>query len=249
MLKNVEKMKAVIDKKSPQEMLGWAIETFGIEKVALASSMGAEDQVLTDMLCKLKVAGTLAHHSNIFTLDTGRLPQETYDVITETNKKYGILIEMLFPDTLEVQKMETEKGPNLFYDSVENRKKCCQIRKINPLKKKLETLEIWICGLRKDQAVTRASVEKFEWDKDNGLIKLNPLAEWTNEQVWDYLKTHNVPYNKLHDNGYPSIGCAPCTRPIKAGEHIRDGRWWWENPETKECGLHLKDGKLIKKGI
>lgn len=247
MLKNVEKMKEQINQKSPQEMLVWAVAEFGFEKVALASSMGAEDQVLTDMLCKLKVKGTLEHHSNIFTLDTGRLPQETYDAISETNKKYGIKIEMLFPDTDAVQKLETEKGPNLFYDSVENRKECCQIRKLGPLKQKLATLEVWICGLRKDQAVTRASVEKFEWDKDNGQIKLNPLADWTNEQVWEYIKSNKVPYNKLHDNGYPSIGCAPCTRAVKPGEHIRAGRWWWENPETKECGLHVKDGKLVRK--
>ena len=247
MLKNVEKMKATINKKTPEEMLSWAIETFTAEKIALASSMGAEDQVLTDMLCKQKAFGGSTKCTCIFTLDTGRLPQETYDVIAETNKKYGIRIEMLFPNTEDIQKMETSKGPNLFYESIENRKECCRMRKIVPLQKKLKTLEVWICGLRKDQAVTRASVEKFEWDKDNGIIKLNPLAEWTTAQVWDYLKTNKVPYNKLHDNGYPSIGCAPCTRAVQAGEYIRAGRWWWESPESKECGLHVKDGKLVKK--
>ncbi len=223
---------------SAPEIVRRAVDRFRNGEIALASSFGAEDQVLTDMLVKT------GKKISIFTLDTGRLPQETYDAIEATRKHYQIEIEVLFPETRAVEMMEKEFGPNLFYNSIDNRKKCCAIRKVGPLKKKLSTLKAWVCGLRREQSLTRQEVRVIEWDEAFGLIKINPLAEWREEQVWEYLREYNVPYNLLHDRGYPSIGCAPCTRAIKPGEDIRAGRWWWETPEQKECGLHLKNGLM-----
>ena len=221
-----------LSRKSPEEIIKWAIDFFGVENIALASSLGAEDQVLTDMILKINP------RVQISTLDTGRLPQETYDTIEKTMKHYNMKYEILFPKADDVEKMEEEYGPDLFFESIKNRKKCCGIRKVEPLKKKLATLKAWICGLRRGQAVTRKDIEKIEWDDTFRLVKLNPLADWNEEQIWKYIKEYNVPYNKLHDKGYPSIGCAPCTRAIKPGEDIRRGRWWWEESIQKECGLH-----------
>ena len=209
--------------------------------VALATSFGAEDQVLTDMLCR---AGGQV---KVFTLDTGRLPEETYEVMEATRRRYGIEIDVLFPDRRQVEAMVRERGPNLFYESVENRKRCCSVRKIEPLKRGLAGLDAWICGLRKSQSVTRSDMEAVAWDGQFGLIKICPLADWSDDEVWQYIRRHNVPYNKLHGAGYPSIGCAPCTRPVEAGEDIRKGRWWWEYPEHKECGLHLGTAKKTSK--
>ncbi len=210
-------------------------------RIGLATSFGIEDQVLTDMLYKID------KDILIFTLDTGRLHQETYDVMQATMKKYEIKIKVLFPDSKDVEDIVNEKGPNLFYDSVENRKQCCFVRKIKPLRRMLSQLDVWICGLRKSQSAIRSSLDKIEFDSSNGLIKINPLADWSEEQIWDYIQSNKVPYNKLHDKGFPSIGCVPCTRAIEKGEDIRAGRWWWENPKTKECGLHKVGNKLIRK--
>jgi phosphoadenosine phosphosulfate reductase len=215
----------------PAQLLSVLLEQFG-DKVALASSFGAEDQVLTDMLCKI------SNSCHIFTLDTERLHQETYDAMEATREKYGVTINVLFPDRQSVEAMVNEQGPNLFYKSIENRKRCCGVRKLEPLTRHLATLDAWIVGLRKEQSVTRGDLERIAWDSANGLIKINPLLDWTTNQVWDYIKSNDVPYNKLHDQGFPSIGCAPCTRAVKEGEDIRAGRWWWEKPEHKECGLH-----------
>ncbi len=202
-------------------------------KIALSSSMAAEDQVLTDMVYKIRP------DTEIFSLDTGRLPQETYDVIEKTNAKYGIKIKMMFPDRRLLEVMLLDEGPNSFYHSLENRKNCCHVRKIEPLKRALQDKQAWICGLRKEQSITREDLEPIQWDSLFNIIKLSPLLDWSTEQVWDYIKENDVPYNALHDKGYPSIGCAPCTRAVKDGQDIRAGRWWWENPEQKECGLHL----------
>lgn len=218
---------------SANELLELALLRFG-DKIALASSFSAEDQVMLDMLAKI------SDKPRVFTLDTGRLPQETYDLIEKTRERYNIEIEMLFPDNKQVEDMVRQNGPNLFYNSIENRKLCCNVRKIEPLKKKLATLGAWICGLRSEQSATRVKLERVEVDYNFKLIKISPITDWSTEQIWDYVKTNNVPYNKLHDIGYPSIGCECCTRAIKPGEDIRAGRWWWESPEHKECGLHLK---------
>jgi len=210
-------------------------------KIALASSLSVEDQVVTDMLSKISGA------PNIFTLDTGRLPQATYDLIDLTREKYGFDIKITFPDTAQAQEMINTKGVNSFYKSVENRKECCRIRKVIPLQKELAKLDAWITGLRKEQSVTRDALERVDFDAGNGLFKVNPLADWSETEVWDYIKANKIPYNALHDKGYPSIGCEPCTRAIAEGEDVRAGRWWWETPEQKECGLHMVDGKLTKK--
>ena len=202
-------------------------------KVALSSSFGAEDMVLIDMLMRVDP------QARIVTLDTGRLPQETYNVMDAVREKYGARIEVFFPQAEAVQAMVGEHGLNLFYHSVEFRKMCCGVRKMEPLKRALAGLDAWITGLRRDQSVTRTAVHKIEWDEGNQLVKVNPLADWTHDDVWKYIREHNVPYNALHDRGYPSIGCGPCTRAVEPGEHERSGRWWWEHPETKECGLHV----------
>ncbi len=183
---------------------------------------------------------THAPDVGIFTIDTGRLPQETYDAMQATIAKYDFRYDVLFPDAQQVAELVGEYGPNLFYDSADLRKKCCDIRKVVPLKKKLGTLKAWICGLRKEQSVTRSDVAAVEWDAANGLVKINPIIDWTGDQVWEYIKKNEIPYNKLHDKGYPSIGCAPCTRAVAPGEDVRAGRWWWEDPQHKECGLHKR---------
>ena len=201
-------------------------------KTAFSTSLGAEDQVLTDMISG---ADPLVR---IFTLDTGRLFQETYDLIHITEKKYGIKIRLYFPDAERVENMVNGKGVNLFYESVENRKLCCHIRKIVPLQRALEGMKVWISGVRREQSVTRQETELVEWDESRQVIKLSPLIDWKESKVWEYLEENRIPFNELHQKGFSSIGCQPCTRAIKAGESVRSGRWWWELPENKECGLH-----------
>lgn len=227
--------KDVLEGKTAQEILQWFFDNVGIENVALASSLGIEDQVLTDMVMKI------SPKARVFTLDTGRLHQETYSVMDKTSMRYGFHYELMFPDAKKVEEMVAENGVNLFYESVEKRKLCCNVRKVVNLKKKLAELDGWISGLRREQAVTRTNIHILEWDESNNLLKLNPLAAWTEEQVWDYIKQEAVPYNKLFDKGFTSIGCMPCTRAIEKGEDIRAGRWWWEAPEHKECGLHVRN--------
>jgi phosphoadenosine phosphosulfate reductase len=223
--------------KTPQEVLKWSLDNLH-PKIALASSFGAEDVVVIDMLMKINPK------ARIFTLDTGRLNQETYDVMDEIRKKYNINIEVMFPDQNETEQMVRVNGMNLFYDSIGNRKLCCGIRKVHPLNRMLATLDGWITGLRADQTEVRLKSNRIEIDEQHdGIIKVNPIIEWTWEQTWDYIKKNNIPYNKLHDKGFPSIGCEPCTRAIKSGEPLRAGRWWWESDSEKECGLHADHGK------
>lgn len=201
--------------------------------VVFANSFGAEDMVLTDLIAR--------HYSEIamFTLDTGRLPQETYDLMQKVRQHYGVSVQVYFPDTASVENYVAQHGPNGFYESVALRKSCCYLRKVEPLKRALLGKQAWITGMRREQAVTRDSLEIASFDSTHGLHKFNPLCDWTNQDVWDYIRHHEVPYNALHDRFYPSIGCAPCTRAITPGEDIRSGRWWWENPDLKECGLHV----------
>jgi phosphoadenosine phosphosulfate reductase len=233
----VDQLAKEFESKSAQEILQWALGTFG-PRIGLASSFGAEDVAVIDMMAGID------KNSNVFTLDTGRLNQETYDVVDDVRAKYGIKINAFFPDQKEVEEMVKSLGMNLMYASVENRKLCCEIRKVHPLNRALAGLDGWITGLRRDQAATRADTKKIEIDSSHGgIIKLNPIADWTSDQVWDYIHKNNVPYNKLHDMGYPSIGCEPCTRPIKIGEDPRAGRWWWESAANKECGLHFDPTK------
>ncbi|MDV6345756.1 phosphoadenylyl-sulfate reductase [Nitrosomonas sp. Is37] len=205
-----------------------------------ASSFGAEDMVLTDLIAR-DYPGIA-----VFTLDTGRLPQETYDLMQVVRDRYGLSIQAYFPDAAAVESYVAQNGPNGFYQSVELRKRCCYIRKVEPLQRALTGKRAWITGMRREQAVTRDSLAISAFDAENNIQKFNPLCEWSNAEVWIYLKQHDVPYNKLHDRFYPSIGCAPCTRAITPGEDVRSGRWWWENPESKECGLHVGKVASIK---
>jgi len=240
-MENIAELNQVLLSKSPEDIVRWALGYFGKDQVALASSLGAEDQVLTDLLLKIHSKAIL------FTLNTGRLPQETLDCLKETEKKYDFTFRVYHPEADTVKKMVEEKGLDLFYQSVENRKLCCHVRKVEPLQRALHGLKAWICGLRHGQSPTRADLNVIEWDEANGLYKINPLMDWTEKQVWNYLRSNHVPYNPLHDQGYPSIGCAPCTRAVKPGEEIRAGRWWWEPPDKKECGLHFKNGNVVRK--
>lgn len=226
-------MKNDLNGKPAMEVLTYLFKDFK-GKVGFASSLGAEDQVITYMLTQI------SPNPYIFTLDTGRLFPETYDLLDLTSKKYNLQFDIFYPEASQVQKMVKEKGINLFYESIENRQLCCHVRKLEPLNRAFKGLDVWICGLRKGQSPTRKDMTTIEWDEKNGLIKVNPLIDWTEQQVWEYIHEHKIPYNRLHDKGFPSIGCQPCTRAIAAGEDVRAGRWWWENPESKECGLHKK---------
>lgn len=221
---------------SPEDILRFFLEKYK-GRIAFATSLGAEDQVITAMLAVLDA------EIKIFTLDTGRLFQETYDLLDITEKKYKLKIGIYFPDAQQVEKMVHEKGINLFYESVENRKLCCHIRKVEPLRRALSGMQVWISGLRREQSTTRRESEIIEWDKTNNVVKINPLIDWTRKQVWDYIRERKIPYNSLHDKGFTSIGCLPCTKAISPGENERAGRWWWENSENKECGLHVKQEK------
>jgi phosphoadenosine phosphosulfate reductase len=228
---NLESLNKQWSSHSPDKILTEALDLFG-SKISFATSLGAEDQVITYMLAKT------GKPVNIITLDTGRVFPETYDLLHRTVNRYGLQIKSYYPDTDQVEEMVNSNGINLFYESIENRKLCCHVRKIVPLRRALLGMDAWITGLRREQSVTRTDLNIVEWDAGNGLIKINPLLEWSEEQVWDFIKANNIPYNKLHDQGFPSIGCQPCTRAIEKGEDLRAGRWWWEMPDSKECGLH-----------
>ncbi len=202
-------------------------------KVTFSTSFSNEDQVITDLINKSTKGISL------FTLDTGRLYPETYSTWSRTLEKYQARIKAFYPDKKQLQVYVSDNGPNAFYTSVELRKKCCYIRKVVPLKKALEDKAIWITGLRAEHSPARETLTVFEWDEANQVIKYNPLLNWTTAEVKDYIRINQVPYNPLHDKGFESIGCAPCTRAIQPGEDFRAGRWWWEDNEKKECGLHV----------
>ena len=217
-----------------EEVLAWGIKQFGM-CFGICTSFQLSGMVIIDMAKRLGV-GTF----QVFTIDTGRLPEETHEIIERTQERYEIEIEVLHPDAVEVDTMMTEHGEDLFYESVENRHLCCEVRKVRPLQKKLSYLDAWAVGLRRDQAESRTDVKKVEIDRKNGSIyKLSPLADWSEQQVDDYIRCHDVPKHQLFSEGYTSIGCAPCTRATFNGEHVRAGRWWWEVENNKECGIHF----------
>ena len=228
--------------RTADEALQWASDNLH-PRVAKASSFGAEDAAVTDMMVRINPK------FRFFTLDTGRLPRETYEAMDAVRRRYGIDLEVLFPDAAEVEEMVRSRGVNLFYDSVENRKMCCAVRKVHPTNRILGTLDGWITGLRRDQTTDRSGARMFELDESRGgLLKINPIIDWSWDRVWDYIRSRGVPYNKLLDAGYPSIGCAPCTRAVEQGEDIRAGRWWWEQGGHKECGLHVGPGGRLERG-
>ncbi len=205
-----------------------------------ASSLAAEDMVLTDLILKNKLP------IGIFSLETGRLHKETLAVLEQVKEHYGYDIALFRPQTEAVDAYVAANGLNAFYDSIEMRRECCRVRKVEPLGRALLGNKAWITGQRRAQSATRSDLRVEEDDPAHFMTKFNPLADWSEEEVWEYIRANDVPYNALHDRGYPSIGCEPCTRAIQPGEDVRAGRWWWENPESKECGLHVVDGKLIR---
>ena len=205
-----------------------------------ASSLAAEDMVLTDMILKAKLP------IGIFSLETGRLHQETLAVLDKVKTRYDHDITLYRPQQEAVAAYVEQNGLNAFYNSVEMRRECCRIRKVEPLGRALAGNKAWITGQRRAQSTTRAELHVQEDDAAHAMTKFNPLADWSEQDVWDYIRANDVPYNALHDQGYPSIGCEPCTRAVQPGEDVRAGRWWWENPDSKECGLHMVDGKLIR---
>jgi len=221
----------------PEAVLAAAAARFP-GRIAFASSLGLEDQVLTAMIAESGL------DIPIFTLDTGRLFPETYDLIDRTSKRYDVTLHTYFPPAAEVEKMVDRDGVNLFRDSIEARKRCCEIRKVLPMRRAQIELDAWICGLRTGQGATRQKVAVAEWDSLGDMVKINPLAAWDEARVWDYVRAHDVPYNPLHDAGFPSIGCAPCTRAVPEGEDARSGRWWWESAEHRECGLHQRSSHV-----
>lgn len=208
---------------------------------AFACSFGAEDMVVLDLIHRLRLP------VEIFTLDTGRLHEETYELIDRARQTYALPIRVMSPDPAELEAFVAANGINAFYTSVELRKGCCAIRKLGPLRRALAGKALWITGLRREQSVTRTAVAVLERDHANGLMKLSPLADWTEADVWAYVQRHDVPTNALHEQGFPSIGCAPCTRAVQPGEDARAGRWWWEQPASRECGLHVDaQGRLVR---
>jgi phosphoadenosine phosphosulfate reductase len=212
-----------------------------LSPAALASSLSAEDMVLTDLIARHDLP------IEIFVLDTGRLHSDTLDLLEEIRSRYGIEVKVYSPDAAAIARYVSEHGRDAFYDGVELRQRCCHIRKVEPLARALAGKRAWITGQRRAHSTGRADLPEREFDAVHGLEKLNPLAGWSEEEVWRYIRELRVPYNRLYDQGYRSIGCAPCTRPALPGEDVRAGRWWWEHPETKECGLHVNEaGRLVR---
>ena len=226
----------VLESRDSIEILNWAIENFH-PRLALSCSFGdPEGMVLLDMMHGIESS------SRVFVLDTGRMYQETYDLIDRVRDRYDTDVEVVLPDGGAVQDMMREHGVNLFYESLQKRQLCCRLRKVEPSARFLAELDAYVTGLRREQSLTRTETSKVEIDRANGgILKVNPLVEWSYDDVWRYVRSHDVPVNRLHSQGFPSVGCAPCTRAVQAGEDPRAGRWWWENPETKECGLHADE--------
>jgi phosphoadenosine phosphosulfate reductase len=231
---DIDKLNKTYSAATPTKIMRFCASEFH-SKTILSSSMGGEDQLLTHIIATEKIPVT------IMTLDTGRLFAETYSLIDRTREKYGVIIHVYFPDAARVEAMVDSKGVNLFYESLENRKLCCHVRKVEPLRRALQGQECWITGLRRDQSAFRSETQCFEWDEEYQILKVNPLLNFTEDEVWQFIRQNNVPYNALHDKNFKSIGCAPCTRAVKPGEDARAGRWWWEKANHKECGLHERE--------
>jgi phosphoadenosine phosphosulfate reductase len=219
-----------------EKILSWAIKKYH-PRLALSASFGApEGMALLDMMHRIEPT------SRIYVLDTGRLHQATYDLIDRVRERYDKNVEVIFPAPNEIQKMVSKNGMNLFYESLENRKLCCRIRKVEPMRRYLRDLDAYVTGLRRDQNVTRTDTPKLQVDYANRkILKINPIADWTHDDVWQYVRRHDVPVNRLHGEDFPSVGCGPCTRAVKPGDDPRSGRWWWENEDTRECGLHVNE--------
>jgi phosphoadenosine phosphosulfate reductase len=232
-LQYIRDLNEKLNNQSADEVLRYFIREFK-GRLGFSTSLGAEDQAITQMISGIDPG------LYIFTLDTGRMFPEIYDLLDITMQRYKVRIKVFFPERKAVEEMVSQKGVNLFFESIENRKLCCHIRKIEPMSRALENVDVWISGLRREQSVTREDLALVKWDNSLRKIKLNPLIDWKTDDLWAYIHQNDIPYNPLHDKGFPSIGCQPCTRATEPGEDIRAGRWWWENPDLKECGLHKK---------
>jgi thioredoxin-dependent adenylylsulfate APS reductase len=220
------------ERASAEDLLAWALERFH-PRLAISAAGGVDGMAILDMAWRIEPS------VRVFTLDTGRLPPETYTLFERVRERYGIDVEFEFPDRLQLERLVMDRGPNLMYRSVEDRLSCCELRKVEPLKRKLATLDAWVSGLRREQWKSRRNIAKVELDREHGgIVKINPLADWTLDGVWEYVRANEVPYHELFDQGYTSIGCAPCTRAVLPGQHERAGRWWWEEDTDKECGIH-----------
>ncbi len=238
---DLDALNAGFESAAATDILNWTFGQFPAGDVAFSTSFGAEGMTLMHMLV------TLGFKPRMFTIDTGRNFQETYDVWNEAIKRFGVEIESYSPDAGDLQELLKGHGPNLFYESVENRKRCCHVRKVLPLKRALKGASVWLAPLRRDQGESRRDLRIVDWNETHQLYKVCPMANWLEENVWTYIRSNDVPYNKLYDRGFMTIGCAPCTRPVRPGEGIRSGRWWWEPDEAKECGIHVEDGKVTRK--
>ncbi len=238
---DLEKLNTEMETWPAINILKWCFENFENDKIVFSNGFGCEGMCIHHMLT------LVADKPHIFTLDTGRMFQESYNVWHEAVKKYGVPVKAYYPDESDIQKLYEQGGPNLFYESVDFRKSCCDARKVKPLKSALEGADIWITALRRDQGDSRKNLKPLAFSSKQNIYKLHPVFNWSEDNVWEYIRNNDVPYNKLHDEGFSSIGCAPCTRGTKRIEDIRAGRWWWESKEQKECGLHIEDGKVIPK--
>lgn len=233
-MKNIDEIQGILNVLSAEERMSWILKNYNQQRIVLASSFGAEDQVLTHM------SANISPDVRIFTLDTGRQFQETYDTFQKTRIKYNVSIEVYAPSGEDIQALVGQDGPNAMYESIQKRKECCMVRKIKPLQQVLQTADAWICGIRQEQNVSRYNTNVVELDTSHNILKFSPIFDWSQKDVWDYIHTNEIPYNSLHDKGFLSIGCAPCTRAVNSGESERAGRWWWEASEQKECGLHKR---------
>jgi len=236
---NLKKWQKELAGAPAEEILAWAADQFD-DEVTLASAMGPEAQVLTHIIARDSLP------ISVFTLDTGRLFDETYALIAQTEDRYDLRIRMYAPRRQEVEELVKEEGTNLFRLGPDQRKSCCAVRKVSPLRRALAGKRAWMTGLRREQAESRGHMQAVSWDEAHGLIKINPMIDWTERQVWTMIRDYDIPYNALVNRGFASIGCAPCTRAIKPGEDIRAGRWWWETAEQKECGLHVVNGAIVR---
>lgn len=235
-------VRALADAASPFELLRRALAHFGGD-LRIACSLGVEDMLIVHEASR--AGASIGVTPRVFLLDTGRLHQETYDQLDRVRDRYRLDVEIYAPDTVAVQDLLRKKGPNSFYESVDDRKECCGVRKVEPLRRALDGARAWVTGLRRDQSPTRAEIGLVERDAGNGGVwKLSPLARWSEREVWSFVEANGVPTHPLHARGFPSIGCAPCTRAIAPGEDVRAGRWWWEDPNHKECGLHRRDARV-----
>jgi len=238
---NLEEINSHLEYKTTTEMLQWCYSFFEKKKITLSTSFGSEGMILLDMLVRLGM------EVKVFTIDTGRNFNETYTIWQEVIVKYKITIDVYSPDPDDVSGLIKGKGPNLFYKDKSDRKACCYIRKVKPLKRALAGTDIWMSGLRRNQSVDRHDIDILSFSEEYKVYKFCPLAKWSEANVWEYIRNNNVPYNKLYDLGYPTIGCQPCSRPVRPAEDIRSGRWWWEDGQVKECGIHFEDGKVVSK--